>query len=49
MAMLQQQPSSSLVVESGGVAGFELFRVMQWVSQGFHDQTKQCIRNGVRR
>src|SRR5450755_520055 len=21
---------------------------MQWVSQGFHDQTEQCIRNGIR-
>jgi len=31
------------------VGCFELFRVMQWVPQGFHDQTDQRIGNGVRR
>jgi len=33
----------------GAWAGFELFRVMQLVPQGFHDQTDQRIRNGIRR
>jgi hypothetical protein len=28
---------------------FELFRVMRLVPQGFHDQTNQRIRSGIRR
>ena len=32
-----------------GQCCFELFRVMQLVPQGFHDQTDQSIRNGIRR
>jgi hypothetical protein len=30
----------------GGI--FELFRVMQLLPQGFHDQTDERIRNGIR-
>ena len=44
---LLMQPRDS--TSKPGQCRFELFRVMQLVPQGFHDQTDQSIRNGIRR
>jgi hypothetical protein len=44
---LLMQPRDS--TSKPGQCCFELFRVMQLVPQGFHDQTDQSIRNGIRR
>jgi hypothetical protein len=35
--------------QTAGGGCFELFGVMQLVAQGFHDETDQCVGNGIRR
>jgi len=46
-ALFREQASSSLVVERADSRWFELFGVLKLVPQDFHDQTDECIRNGV--
>jgi hypothetical protein len=37
------------IYQTAGEGRFELFGVMQLVAQRFHDETDQCVSNGIRR